>query len=251
MAATDRNIRLFVGEDLFSGAVHILCSRHSHYLCNVMRLRPDERFKLFNGRDGEWSAIASRTASRQLSFRCIERTRPQAPAPDIWLIFAPLSRSRTEYAIEKATELGVSKIIPAITDFSKPARIRRSRLEAIAIEAAEQCGSITIPTVEEACRLRNVIDEIDGSRRLLVCDETLVGQGNFPGQLAFKDGYAVVIGPEGGFSSAERELFDRHRCCIRCALGESILRAETAAIVALALLHNALAKDRMRESVQA
>ena len=236
--------RLFVEQDLARDAVIELDAKRGHYVRNVMRMRPEECLTLFNGRDGEWSGRVEPSPARRSVIRCGTRIHPQVEPPDIWLVFAPLKRSRTDFLVEKATEIGVSKIIPVFTEFTNTGRVHRARLASVAIEASEQCGSITVPQIAEVGRLTDLLAEWDMARHIVMCDESLAGQSR---QSASPDptiGHAVFVGPEGGFSPDERALFATLENCTRQSLGERILRAETAATAALALLHAALASRR-------
>lgn len=208
----------------------------SHYLSTVMRMLPGDEILVFNGEHGEWLARLEGRPARAEALTCIESTSPQADAPDVWLLFAPLKKARTNYAVEKATELGVSRIVPVRTERTNAKRVAIERLEAVAVEAAEQCGGLTVPEIAPLSRLEDVMAEWPSGRRLFVCDEELSGTG--AGSFEAGGGpAAVLVGPEGGFAEGERNALATMPSAELVSLGNRILRAETAVAAALALLH--------------
>ena len=244
MAQADAKIRLFVDVSLGPGAEVALTREQAHYLFAVMRLGPGAAVLLFNGRDGEWRSEVAEAGKRGGTLVCRERTRPQADAPDLWLAFAPVKKARTDFIVEKATELGCRRILPVLTRHTQAERVKTDRLRAHAVEAAEQCGRLSVPDVAEPLTLTAFMDEMRESappRRLLFCDESGAG----PAALAAlgdaaEDGaepgpWVVLIGPEGGFDPEERAWLAGHPSALPVSLGPRILRADTAAVAALTL----------------
>ncbi len=244
MAQPSAKIRLFVEAPLGPGAELALARGQAHYLFAVMRLGEGDAVRVFNGRDGEWLAAVVAAGKRAGRLACRERTRPQADPPDLWLAFAPVKRTRTDFIVEKATELGCRRILPVLTRHTQAERVKTARLRAHAVEAAEQCGRLTVPGVEEPVTLLTLIALIEESappRSLLFCDESgaaapaldrLVGAGPGP--------WAVLVGPEGGFDADERERLAALPSAHAVSLGPRILRADTAAVAGLALWQAAL-----------
>jgi len=234
-------IRLYVEIDLALGEELEIQAGQLHYLKNVMRLGPGDGVALFNGRDGEMRAEILEIKKKTLRVLPKEQTRPQISEPDIWLLFAPVKKSRIDMIAEKATELGAAKLQPVMTDFTNIERVKTDRLRANAIEAAEQCRRLTVPEIEEPQALSKVLEAWDPKRRLLVMDETasegeaavtMSALGTSENKLPSD---AILIGPEGGFSSSELDLLGKLPFVTKVSLGGRILRAETAAVVALAL----------------
>ena len=235
-------IRLFVEASLKAGAAVALASGQAHYLRNVMRQTPGGRIRLFNGRDGEWEGVIETLAAHRATVRPVTRLSAQPPAPDLRLLFAPLKSERTRFVVEKATELGVGALQPVLTRYGQTRRVNVERLRAHAIEAAEQCGRLEVPSVAPPCPLTDALADWPPERKLLVCDpeaETTVA-----GALADGAGasWAILIGPEGGFAPAEKRLLAEHPAAVHARLGPRILRAETAVAAALACCQ-ALAGD--------
>ena len=208
----------------------------SHYLTRVMRVREGGSVILFNGADGEWLAEVNRGID-PVELKCVTRLRRQLPPPDVWLVFAPLRQPRSEYAVEKATELGVSRILPAVTERTGKRSLNSRRLRAIALEAAEQCGGMSVPRIDEPRPLPKILDAWPVGRRLLYCDEELPGHHGFPEVLRGAGGTAVFVGPEGGLTQRERDRLAALEDATAAGLGERILRAETAVAAALALVN--------------
>ncbi len=203
---------------------------------------------LFNGRDGEWLAHVTQAGKRAGELTCEARTRPLQMPPDLWLMFAPIKKARTDFIVEKAAEMGAARILPVQTDFTNAERIRQDRLQAHAVEAAEQCGGTFVPEVCDLQRLDRVLDGWDGERQILFCDEGLAGASSALSGLFCDEGrsapesgpWAILIGPEGGFSDAERARLREFPHAHAVSLGPRILRADTAAVAALALWQMAL-----------
>jgi 16S rRNA (uracil1498-N3)-methyltransferase len=235
--------RLFLDHPLAEGQEAPLGPDQAHYLFGVMRLGPGARVLLFNGRDGEWAAEVSGFGKRGGTLRALERTRPQGLPPDLRLLFAPIKKARTDFIVEKAAEMGCRRISPVQTDLTQSERVNAARLRAHAVEAAEQCGNTFVPNVDELARLGEVLAAWDG-RPLWFCDETLAGEAApeaAPGPIPEGTGGpgAVLIGPEGGFSAAERARLRGLPFAQPIRLGPRILRADTAAVAALALWQTA------------
>ena len=233
----EAKIRLCVEQPLGPGQSVALTREQAHYLFGVMRLGPDDAVSLFNGRDGEWRAVVTDAGKRGGTLTCESRTAPQGQPPDLWLLFAPIKKARTDFIVEKAVEMGAARILPVLTDFTNAERVRVDRLQAHAVEAAEQCGGTYVPDVAEPARLTRLLETWPKGRNLLFCDETLAGHGGgWAEAVAAKaPGWAILIGPEGGFSPAERERLRALPFACPVALGPRILRADTAAVAALAL----------------
>lgn len=237
--------RLFVPGPLSQGEIIILAGQQAHYISNVMRLRVGEALALFNGRDGEWLAAVVTCSKKGVTLKVGQCTREQTPEPDLWLAFAPIKRARIDYMAQKATELGVSKLIPVKTMRTVVTRVKTERLAANVREAAEQCERLTIPEVVDMAKLDTVLDNWPGERRLLFCDEEkgdpLVLKALMTvSQKPAKSPWGILIGPEGGFTSKERELIRSYSYCIPASLGPRVLRADTAALAALSLWQAAI-----------
>jgi 16S rRNA (uracil1498-N3)-methyltransferase len=233
--------RLFVDSDLAADRRVELSPPQAHYLTAVLRLKPGAKLLVFNGRDGEWVANLSETHKRGAALTVDSQARPQDGGPDLDYLFAPLKRSRLDYMVQKATEMGVARLRPVITERTIAERVNSERMRANVIEAAEQCGVLRVPAVELPLKLDDVLDGWDDGRRIVYCDEedrgldpVAVLQKLEPGPLA------VLIGPEGGFSPRERERLVSKAFVIPLSLGPRIMRADTAAVAALALVNATL-----------
>lgn len=234
-------IRLFIPHDLAAGAELALDHPQSHYLAAVMRQAVGDEVMLFNGRDGEWRSAITAVTKRAVAVRAVALERPQAAGPDLDLVMALVKRGRLETIVEKAAELGARRVRLVQTERTNADRARVERLTAIATEAAEQTGRLDVPQVAEPVKLGKLIEGWDTGRRLLFCDEAgdarpileaLKGRPAGP--------WAILIGPEGGFSPAERAMLRALPYAVPASLGPRILRADTAAIGALTLWQAAL-----------
>ncbi|MEW5729968.1 MAG: 16S rRNA (uracil(1498)-N(3))-methyltransferase [Pseudomonadota bacterium] len=235
---TDRpRFRLYVAADLSPGVVIDLPREQAHYLANVMRAQAGEAVAVFNGRDGEWRAVIGRVAKNACALAVEALTRPQAPEPDLWLLAAPLKKDNTDLVAEKAAELGASALWPVFTRRTVAARVNADRLAAHLVEAAEQCERLTVPELKPACPLDKALAGWDEARTLLFLDES--GSGPPLAQSVPDGPLAILVGPEGGFAPEERELLARLPFARAVSLGPRILRAETAAIAALAVVQAA------------
>ncbi len=227
-------IRLFIPHDLAPGAALGLDEGQSRYLAAVMRLSVGDEVAVFNGRDGEWRATLATVGKRAVTLTALSRTRPQHVGPDLDLLIALVKRARLETIVEKAAELGARRVRPVITERTNADHTRVDRLRAIATEAAEQTGRLDVPDVAEPVKLERLLADWEPGRRLLFCDEAGDAAPVLAAGLA--DGpWAILIGPEGGFSPAERERLRALPYAVPASLGPRILRADTAAISALTL----------------
>lgn len=223
--------RLFVRQPLGEGASVELDGAPAHYLANVLRLKEGAELLTFDGQSGEWLAKIVLARKGRLKLSVERKTREAESVPDVWLAFAPVKRAQTDWLVEKATELGVARLIPVMTQRTVAERVRLERLQAIAIEAAEQCGRTVLPEIAEPLPLGRLIDERNAERTLYFADEG----GGEPAAEAFKPGPALILtGPEGGFTDEERTAIRGSTNAIPISLGPRILRAETAALAALA-----------------
>ena len=228
-------VRLFVEQALCEGARVPLSAPQAHYLLHVMRARQGDRVSLFNGRDGEWLASIAEATRRACVLTCERQTKQQVADADLWLVFAPIKKTPADYVTQKATELGVSVLQPVITRRTIVHRINGERMRANAIEAAEQSGRLTVPEIRAPLDLSRLLKEWPKGRSLLFCDE-----GGAPPILdalrnAAKGPWAVLTGPEGGFDEDERKAIRALPSTIPASLGPRILRADTAALAALAI----------------
>ena len=223
--------RLFVREALGEGARVELDAGQVNYLGNVLRLSEGAELLVFDGSSGEWLARIAEAGKKRMVLAVERRTREAEAIPDVWLAFAPVKRNETDWLVEKATELGAARLIPVITQRTIVERVKLERLEAIAIEAAEQCGRTRLPEISEPLPLPHLLRHRDASRALYFADE----EGGEPAARAFAPGPAVILtGPEGGFTDEERALIRAAPNAVPVSLGPRILRAETAALAALA-----------------
>ena len=226
-------IRLFVDQPLGQGQSVALSRDQAHYLFSVMRLGTGDLVALFNGKDGEWQAEVAEAGKKRGILVCLEQSAPLQMPPDLWLLFAPIKKARTDFIVEKAAEMGAARICPVQTAFTNSERVRRDRLQAHAVEAAEQCGGTFVPEVAEIAKLERVLAEWPVERRLMFCDEALAGDG---AALPDEGGpWAILIGPEGGFSEAERARLVAKENAHAVSLGPRILRADTAAVAAMTM----------------
>lgn len=237
MAYDPSRIRLFVEEDLDSGVRISLRPEQVHYLRNVMRQNTRDHIFVFNGRHGEWRANITELGRKSGALILADQLRGQTAPSDLWLIFAPVKRIRLDFIGQKATELGVSVIQPVFTERTIVSRVNGERLRANAVEAAEQCWCLSVPEIRSPMKLGDLLNEWPSQRRLIMCDE----DGGLPLPQAISAGegcgdqWAVLVGPEGGFSSAERTELAKIPALTRVSLGPRILRADTAAIAVLSV----------------
>ena len=223
--------RLFVRKPLAQWTELEIDGGPAHYLANVLRLKEGAELLVFDGQSGEWLAKIVLARKGRLKLSVERQTREAEAVPDVWLAFAPVKRAQTDWLVEKATELGVARLIPVMTQRTVAERVKLERIEAIAIEAAEQCGRTVLPEIAEPLPLGRLLGERDSGRTLYFADEG----GGEPAAEAFKAGPALLLtGPEGGFTEEERTAVRASPNAVPISLGPRILRAETAALAALA-----------------
>ena len=245
MTGTDTTARrLFVDAPLANGGLVDLDARQVNHVVNVLRLKAGEAIRAFNGRDGEWATTLAAAGRRRWQLAVTEQIRPQPPAPDLHYLFAPLKQARLDYMVEKAVEMGVGRLRPILTRHGQVARVNPARMLANAVGAAEQCGILAIPSIDDPAPLAGLLAEWpdrEPARRIVFCDEATAGSD----PLAILAGLppaplAVLVGPEGGFAEDERVALRALPFVTALPLGPRILRADTAAVAALALTQAAL-----------
>ncbi len=238
----EARIRLYVDQALAAGQPVAVTADQANYLFNVMRLARGAAVALFNGRDGEWRAVVAEAGKRGGLVIPETQTAPLRLPPDLWLIFAPIKKARTDFIVEKAVELGARRIQPVQTRHTNSERIRQDRLQAHAVEAAEQCGATFVPEVAELVALDRLLAGWPAGRRLLWADEALAGTAmpRIADDAGGAGAWAILIGPEGGFSADEQARLRALPQVVPLALGPRILRADTAAVAALVLWQAAL-----------
>ena len=239
--------RLFVDAPLASGARIALSREQANYLLNVLRLAAGDSVIIFNGIDGEWRAMLADTGRKAASLDVVEALRAQEAGPDIHYLFAPLKHARLDYMVQKAVEMGAARLRPVLTRRTQAQRVNLERMRANVIEAAEQCGILTLAEIEEPLSLEKALAQWPQDRLLVFCDEDAPMADPVAAiRLRAKPGapIAVLIGPEGGFDPAERALLMRMEQTLAISLGPRILRADTAAVAALALVQAAIGDNR-------
>jgi 16S rRNA (uracil1498-N3)-methyltransferase len=235
------DVRLFVDAPLATGTAILCTPEQVNYLGNVLRLAAGAKILVFNGRDGEWRARLTEIGKRRGTLECVAQGRPQQNGPDLHYVFAPLKHARLDYMVQKATELGVARLQPVLTRRTVAARINLERMQANAIEAAEQCGVLRVPTVGEPLRLETLLAEWNPERKLIFGDESADVASPLAALAEVGAGpLAVLIGPEGGFDPAERKLLREQPFALPISLGPRIMRADTAAVAALTLVNAVL-----------
>jgi 16S rRNA (uracil1498-N3)-methyltransferase len=239
-----RSPRLYVDAPLARGASVALDKAQANYLVNVLRLKPDDTVLVFNTRDGEWQANLAAAGKRASALAVAAQTRPQRAPADLHYLFAPLKHARLDYMVQKAVEMGASRLAPVMTRHAQVARVNLERMRANAIEAAEQCGILTLPDIAAPMTLDAMVAGWDPARLLVFCDEDAEVSDPLatlaPARNGERAGLAVLVGPEGGFAAEERAALLKLPKVVRLALGPRILRADTAAIAALTLVQAAL-----------
>ena len=228
-------IRLHVPQPLSAGAAVLPTLDQSRYLTQVMRLKVGDALLVFNGVDGEWRCTVAEVLKKGVVLKAEDQARPQTTGPDVHLLIAVVKKSALEFAVEKATELGAARIGLVTTRRTQGDRVRMDRLEAIAVESAEQTGRLDVPSIDLPEKLDALLEGWDASRRLMFCDET----GGEPAMTALAAAgggpWAILIGPEGGFAPEERERLRALPFTTAVSLGPRVLRADTAATAALTL----------------
>lgn len=237
MRANYRLQRLFVPDALAAGAEVEADPRQSHYLAHVLRLGEGAELLLFNGRDGEWAATVAGRGKKAVRLAVGALQRPQPTPPDLLYCFAPLKQGRLDYLVQKAVEMGAGILQPVVTQHTQVVRPGLDRLRANVVEAAEQCGILALPEVREAEKLERMLANWEAGRRLVFCDEGAAGDNPLPVlQAVAERRLALLVGPEGGFSQEERAMLKALPFVTPIPLGPRILRADTAAVAALALI---------------
>lgn len=240
-----RTPRLFVDAPLAPAARIALGPDQTNYLVNVLRRRPGASVLVFNGRDGEWQAGLTAEAKKRFALAVVAQTRPQPPTGDLHYLFAPLKAARLDYMVQKAVEMGASRLQPVLTQHSQAERVNLRRMRANAIEAAEQCGILALPDLGEPVALATALAAWEPSRLLVFCDEdaevknslaALAAAAPHAASCGSPIPLAVLIGPEGGFTEEERAVVMGLPRVVRLSLGPRTLRADTAAVAALALV---------------
>ena len=243
--------RLFIEAALTEGITVQLAREQSHYLLNVLRLRNGNRLLVFNGRDGEWQAKICEATRKDCALSIVERVRSQTFQPDLWYAFAPLKSARLDYVVQKAVEMGATRILPVFSNHTQVSKLNSVRMRANAIEAAEQCGILNIAEIASEQKLGVFIEgwrtiEAEGRGTLVFCDERAEIEDPIAAlklslaNVAAVTPICVLIGPEGGFDATERQSLLGLQRSVRLALGPRILRADTAAVAALALVQAVL-----------
>jgi 16S rRNA (uracil1498-N3)-methyltransferase len=234
--------RLYLNAPLKAGGNVVLDRAQAHYLTHVLRLKAGERVLVFNGRDGEWSARLAEGGKRSATLAVVDRTRPQTARADLHYLFVPLKSARLDYMVQKAVEMGVSRLQPVLSRHGQVARVNIDRMQANSVEAAEQCGILSLPDIAPPVTLAGLLAQRDPTRWLVFCDEDaatanpLTALQNVPPQSPL----AVLVGPEGGFAEDERAALLGEPNVARLSLGPRILRADTAAVAALAVIQSVL-----------
>ena len=235
------SVRLYLDTDLAANTRVPVGAEQANYLLAVLRLKAGARLLVFNGRHGEWAAEIAEAGKRRATLDLLAQTRPQTAGPDLHYLFAPLKHARLDYMVQKATEMGVACLHPVMTRRTVAERVNLARMRANVIEAAEQCGILRVPEVREPVKLAALLAAWDATRRLIFCDEDAPAQNPLAALANLPQGpLAVLVGPEGGFSEDERLALARLPAVTRLSLGPRILRADTAAVAALALVNAAL-----------
>lgn len=241
MRANFRMQRLFVVPSLQLGEAVEADSDQFNYLANVLRLGDGAEILLFNGLDGEWKATISYPTRKKILLIPAEQTRPQTATPDLHYLFAPLKTGRLDYLVQKAVEMGAGLLQPVMTQHVQGKITNIDKLRANVIEAAEQCGILAVPDVVEPVKLKDMLETWPSDRRIIYCDEGDEGQNPLPILSRIEERQiALLVGPEGGFSEEERQLLRNHPSVTPIPLGPRILRADTAAVAALAVIQATL-----------
>jgi 16S rRNA (uracil1498-N3)-methyltransferase len=225
-----------------SGAMLALDKQQMNYLINVLRMGEGDGLLVFNGIDGEWRAKLTAVQKKSASLTLLDQTRSQSPSGNIWLCFAPIKSARLDYVVQKAVEMGVSKLIPMMTNRTQGGRggvkLNLDRMRANIIEASEQCGVLAVPELSAEIKFTSLLASLDADRIIIFCDETTDVRNPFEALKKLPSGapVALLIGPEGGFDESERRAVTARKPAIPISLGPRILRADTAAVAALALV---------------
>lgn len=231
--------RLYAIQPLESGATFPLEDGGAHYVRNVLRMAAGDAVRLFNERDGEWLCHITEAGRKRVEVRCERAMAAVRPPPDVDYVFAPLKHARLDYVVQKATELGVRRLVPIITRRTIAERVNLDRMRANAIEAAEQCNLVFLPEVLEPRPLEHILRDWQPERSLVYCDETLSGVNPLATLSQIKTPTAVAVGPEGGFTPEEKWMLTALPFVRPISLGPRIMRADTAGVAALSLVQAA------------
>lgn len=241
MRANYKLQRLFIDAPLAAGSLVETSREQAHYLANVLRMREGGEVLVFNGREGEWHARIEEAGRKSVKLRLTDQTRQQSPEPDLVYCFAPLKKGRLDYLVQKAVEMGAGVLQPVITQHTQVARPGMDRLEANVMEAAEQCGILALPQFRAPVKLDRLLADWEPARRLIFCDEGAETDNPLPVLSKITERkLALLVGPEGGFSEAERATLHGLPFVTAIPLGPRILRADTAAVAALAVIQAAV-----------
>ncbi|WP_137135617.1 16S rRNA (uracil(1498)-N(3))-methyltransferase [Rhizobium sp. FKY42] len=241
MRANFRMQRLFISSAISAGAELEATSDQYNYLVNVLRMQADDDVLIFDGENGEWRAKLALPSRKRLLLVPVEQTRPQTPLPDLHYLFAPLKVGRLDYLVQKAVEMGAGLLQPVMTQHVQGKITNLDRLQANVVEAAEQCGILSVPEVRAPVRLRDLLETWPGDRRIIYCDEGEESQNPLPVLSTVSERkLALLVGPEGGFSEEERQWLRTLPFVTAIPLGPRILRADTAAVAALAVVQAAI-----------
>jgi len=233
--------RLYIDASLAEAAALPLGESQSHLLAHVLRAKPGDGLRVFNGRDGEWRATVQGITKRSVTLQVEAQTRRQEGVPDLWLLLAPIKKTPLDYIVQKATELGVARIQPVLTRRTIVERVNLDRMRANAVEAAEQSGRLTVPEVEEPRDLAKLLPGWDPERRLMFCDEARDAPPAVAALATMEPGpWAILTGPEGGFEAVEREMIRTLKFVVPVSLGPRIMRADTAALAAITIWQSTL-----------
>ena len=231
-----KNIRLYIDSDLILSCPCELNAKASHYLCNVMRCKEGDVISCFNERNGEFLSKIIKIDKKNSLIEPQQLIKNNENIPDLWILFAPLKKDNTDFVIEKATELGVTKIIPVITQFTNTEKIKDERLLSQAIEAAEQCERLSVPKIEKISKLKDILNNWDNNRTIFFMNERKGTQKIAEAFCKNRNKYAaILVGPEGGFSEEEKKFIETFPFVESVSMGPRILRAETAVISALSV----------------
>lgn len=237
MRANYRLQRLFVPDDLAEGSSLEADAQQSHYLLHVLRMAEGAELLVFNGRDGEWRARVAARGKKSVRIEATNLERPQPATPDLLYCFAPIKQGRLDYLVQKAVEMGAGALQPVITQHTQVSRPGTDRLRDNVVEAAEQCGILALPEVSEPVKLERLLSGWDRDRRLIFCDEGAETNNPMSALKAIAERrLALLVGPEGGFSDEERRMLHALPFVTAIPLGPRILRADTAAVAALAVI---------------
>ena len=229
--------RIYISREISSNLLIYIKNKQHHFLRNVMRVEINETIRIFDGKTGEWLSKVISINRDNTVLRVIEKIRSITSTPDFWLIFSPIKQYRMNIAIQKATELGVSKVIPCITDYTNINKVNINNLQLNAVEASEQSERLDVPIIEKTIQLKSLLDNWPQDRYLIYCDEKIVNKKNIlESLLPLRNNikkYAVLVGPEGGFSDLDNELLVKNKNVVQVSLGNRLLRSDTAITVSL------------------